>query len=141
MTKVLILGAGYTGSRVAAILNQAGHNVTSIRRSQMDFTRHESIDELRRIASPDALVLHSIPSLECNADVALLQGLEGKAARIVYFSTTGVYGDAEHVDETTPIAPRNPREQARAATEAAVQRGLWQTLILRPAAIYGPDRG
>ena len=88
----------------------------------------------------NCLVLHSIPSLPDNADARLLDAL-GKASRIVYLSTTGVYGAAEHVDEHTPIAPRNPREQARADTEAAVASGPWQSLILRPAAIYGPDRG
>lgn len=141
MAKVLILGVGYTGSRVAAILTRSGHDVTAIRRSQIDFTQPHAIHDLRQLTPLESVVLHSIPSLANHADAALLQGLEGKATRVVYLSTTGVYGAATHVDEATPIAPRTGREQARADTEAAVQRGPWQSLVLRPAAIYGPDRG
>lgn len=87
------------------------------------------------------MVLHSVPSLAGGGDRKLLEGLRGKAARVVYLSTTGVYGDQERVDETTPVGPRNERERARVATEEAVQAGDWETLILRPAAIYGPGRG
>lgn len=112
-----------------------------LRRSQIDFTVDHAVEQLHSLAPAGCLVLHSIPSLPGNADATLLDGLRGKAKRVVYLSTTGVYGDVEHVDEHTPIAPRNPREQARAATEAAVLAGPWQSLILRPAAIYGSGRG
>ena len=67
--------------------------------------------------------------------------MRGKARRVVYLSTTGAYGGTSEVDELTPVAPRNPREQARVDTELAVQQGPWESLILRPAAIYGPGRG
>ena len=136
-----MLGCGYTGRRVAGRLIARGLRVTQIRRAQVDFTAPGALERLAALAEPDCVVLHSVPSLEANADATLLQGLQGKARRVVYLSTTGVYGDAHLVDETTPIAPRNAREQARANTEAAVQSGTWSWLILRPAAIYGPDRG
>ena len=64
-----------------------------------------------------------------------------RVSRVVYISTTGVYGDAHDVDETTAVSPRNEREQLRVDEERAVQAGNWSSLILRPAAIYGPDRG
>lgn len=137
----LILGAGFTGSRVAARLQARGLGVTAIRRAQIDFTQPGSTELLERIAEPGCILLHSVPSLDNNADAALLAGLQGKAERVVYLSTTGVYGDAHVVDEHTPRAPRNPREQARAQTEQAVEAGPWASLILRPAAIYGPGRG
>lgn len=141
MSPILILGCGYTGSRVASILRANGHEVLALRSAQIDFTRPEAFEQLSSFAPPNSLVLHSIPSLPGNADALLLKALEHKTQRIVYLSTTGVYGAAEHVDENTPIAPRNPRELARAATEAAVSSGPWTSLILRPAAIYGPGRG
>lgn len=134
------MGAGYTGSRVASILSAQGRKVLTLRSRDIDFTHPESASQLFPRVEENCLVLHSIPSLPDNADARLLDAL-GKASRLVYLSTTGVYGAVEHVDEKTPIAPRNPREQARADTEAAVARGPWQSLILRPAAIYGPDRG
>ncbi len=138
---IVILGAGYTGSRVARLLQSAGHPVQALRRADLDFTLPEAPALLAALAPPGCTVLHSVPSLPDLADARLLEGLHGKAQRVVYLSTTGVYGAATFVDEQTPIAPRNPREQARAATEAAVASGPWSSLILRPAAIYGPDRG
>ena len=141
MSSILILGCGYTGSRVAALLRAKGHDVLPIRRAQIDFNLPSSVPDLADIAPANCIVLHSIPSLPDNADALLLKALEQKAQRIVYLSTTGVYGAAELVDENTPVAPRNQRELARAATEAAVSSGPWQSLILRPAAIYGPGRG
>lgn len=141
LSSILILGCGYTGSRVAALLRAKGHEVLPIRRAQIDFTLPSSVPDLADIAPANCIVLHSIPSLPGSADALLLKALEQKAQRIVYLSTTGVYGAAELVDENTPVAPRNQRELARAATEVAVSSGPWQSLILRPAAIYGPGRG
>jgi nucleoside-diphosphate-sugar epimerase len=67
-------------------------------------------------------------------------------ARIVYFSTVGVYGDAggEWVDETSPLRATTPRARARVAAEAE-----WRAFgdetgvavdILRLGGIYGPGR-
>lgn len=137
----LILGAGYTGGRVARLLANSGRRVTALHRTDIDFTTPGAVDRLRAIAPADCTVLHSIPSLAGAADAALLAGLAGKARRVVYLSTTGVYGAATTVDAATPAAPRTEREWARVRTEQAVQAGAWQALILRPAAIYGPDRG
>lgn len=141
MEPFLILGAGYTGERVARILEAAGEVVMRIRSGDLDLSQPESVSRLESIAPDNCVVLHSIPSLPERADAKLLEALKGKARRIVYLSTTGVYGAARDVDEHTAIAPRSERELARAATEAAVRSGPWESLILRPAAIYGPDRG
>lgn len=138
---VLILGAGYTGSRVARNLRDLGYAVDALHSSDIDFIRPQAVGQLAMRAQEGCVVLHSVPSLEGGADARLLEGLRDKARRVVYLSTTGVYGGAEWVDETTPVAPRNPREQARATTEEAVLNGPWEALVLRPAAIYGPGRG
>jgi nucleoside-diphosphate-sugar epimerase len=45
------------------------------------------------------------------------------------------------VDETTPAAPLSAPARLRLDAERAVQSGAWSSLILRPAAIYGPGRG
>ncbi len=137
----LILGCGFTGTRVAGRLRAEGLAVTTVRRAQIDFTELDALQKLAALALAECTVLHSIPSLPGGADGRLVSVLEGRARRVVYLSTTGVYGDATHVDETTRVMPRNPREQARVDTERAVSSGPWQSLILRPAAIYGPGRG
>ncbi len=141
MSEFVILGAGYTGSRVATNLRAAGHQVLALRSADLDFTLPHSPQKLAALLPAGCTLLHSVPSLPDAADRLIIQAFAGKVLRCVYLSTTGVYGDADLVDENTPIAPRTEREQARAATEAAVRSGLWSSLILRPAAIYGPDRG
>jgi nucleoside-diphosphate-sugar epimerase len=72
---------------------------------------------------------------------ALAPLFTGRAARLVYLSTTGVYGDAFEVNESTPVAPRHRREVLRTEEEQAVLAGPWKGIVLRPAAIYGPGRG
>ncbi|MEP6535869.1 MAG: hypothetical protein ABJF23_11160, partial [Bryobacteraceae bacterium] len=72
---------------------------------------------------------------------SLLASLRGAPSRIVYLSTTGVYGRIRDVDYHTPSNPQSRREQARVDAENAVSSGPWSSLILRPAAIYGPGRG
>jgi len=90
-------------------------------------------------------VLHSIPLVRQDDRLVepspALSPLLERAARVVYLSTTGVYGAQHHVDETTLPAPTTPREALRVAEEQRVQRSCPSTLILRPAAIYGPGRG
>lgn len=134
---ISILGAGYTGARVARILREWGHAVQALRRADIDFAQEGAPERLAEMVPPGAVVLHSIPTLAGNADAHLLQGLYGKAVRVVYLSTTGVYGGATHVDEHTPPVEGHERMM----TERAVAQGPWSSLILRPAAIYGPDRG
>ncbi len=141
MSSFLILGAGFTGSRVAQILASQGHHVLALRRAQIDFTLPSAPSQLEALAPPACIVLHSVPSLPDLADAYLLRGLHGKARRVVYLSTTGVYGNQEFINEHSSILPATDRELHRAQTEAAVQSGPWSSLILRPAAIYGPHRG
>jgi len=147
----LILGAGYTGRRVAQALRQLGRTVLEFRTHAHDTALPFDIldpathHHLTQAVSPGARVLYSLPVLRTPAGyqpttptaAPLLSG----AARVVYLSTTGVYGDVHHVDETTPPAPRHERESLRLEEERTLAAGPWSNLILRPAAIYGPGRG
>jgi nucleoside-diphosphate-sugar epimerase len=111
-----------------------GAEVVATNRSTFDVGRPDA-----RLELPDGVVvLHSIP---VRAMPTLAPMLRDRAARVVYLSTTGVYGAALEVDEHTPPAPRTPREQARVDEENDVLAGPWSALVLRPAAIYGPGRG
>ncbi|HTP88313.1 MAG TPA: NAD-dependent epimerase/dehydratase family protein [Bryobacteraceae bacterium] len=140
MSDVLILGCGFTGRRLDARLRARGCNVTGTTRRTLDLEKPGALDALRSMVTPGMRVLHSVPTLPDGLDREAVAALEG-AARIVYISTTAVYGDAEFVDENTPAAPVTDAARARLETECAVQRGPWSSLILRPAAIYGPGRG
>jgi nucleoside-diphosphate-sugar epimerase len=75
-----------------------------------------------------------------------LASVEGLPRRIIYLSTTGVYGDraGAKVDEDTPPAPKTARAARRVAAEHAVREWAdsrkvsW--CILRVPGIYGPGR-
>lgn len=158
----MILGCGYTGQRVARSLLQRGLRVTATTRNPTKFTsvaeagvqlvrldlasEPASLANLNGLTDDDTLVLHSIPLIPLESGIEeptprLLEALDGRFARLVYLSTTGVYGATRDVDEHTPPAPRTEREKLRRSAEQAIARASASSLILRPAAIYGPDRG
>jgi nucleoside-diphosphate-sugar epimerase len=69
-----------------------------------------------------------------------------EGARVVYISTTGVYGDraGARTPETTPVAPRNARAQRRVDAERVLR--AWalaangKVAILRAPGIYARER-
>lgn len=141
MSPVLILGAGYTGRRVAARLKRRGLAVTEVGRAAMDFERDEAFARLAEEAPDRCLALLSIPVLESGCEVTprIVEALAGRAERMVYLSTTGVYGREREVDERTPAAPESDGARLRVRAERAVLAS--GGMVLRPAAIYGPGRG
>src|SRR5580700_5042672 len=140
-SEALILGAGFTGGRVVNLLKARGIRVTATSRATIDFALQGAGEKLRRLATPGCRVLHSIPPLEDSRDRILLEALADRAERVVYISTAAVYGAAAVVDENTPVDRGDTRARVRLETEHAVQTGPWSSLVLRPAAIYGPGRG
>jgi nucleoside-diphosphate-sugar epimerase len=96
------------------------------------------VEDVPRVIERGCRVLHSIPT-ENAPDVRALVG--DAPARVVYLSTTGVYGAAKSVDATTPVDESSDRARVRLLAERDIAAGPWSTLILRPAAIYGPGRG
>jgi nucleoside-diphosphate-sugar epimerase len=161
---VLIVGCGYTGARVADLLLRRGLivHVTATRPERLaplvaagarlhlidvrEPGHLESLAALARSLPQPFAVLHSVPlvtegGVEADPTPRLVACLADRPARLVYFSTTSVYGDIVDVDERTAPAPRLPRQQLRLAAERAAAAGPWKTLVLRPAAIYGPGRG
>lgn len=153
-----ILGCGYTGIRVARRLLARGLEVVAASRRpelldlpgarllRLEVNEPSTLTDLRRALGPGVRVLHSIPLLRTpegfrDPTPDLLASLPESTARVVYLSTTGVYGAAQVVDERTPPAPRTPREILRVQAEQLVLAGPWSSMVLRPAAIYGPGRG
>jgi nucleoside-diphosphate-sugar epimerase len=139
---ILILGCGYTGQRVAKRFLANGARVTATTRNPQrlaslgaeiigtsDFPKH---------FRPGMLALHSTPP---DGPADWLDPLRIKARRLVYLSSTAVYGAASIVNETTAVDEGTERARARLEAERAIAEGPWSALILRPAAIYGPGRG
>ena len=140
--EVLILGCGFTGVRVARRLLAKGHRVLATARTpeKLAGLGVEILDVAAVPARlrPGTLVVHSVPP---EGPSGLLDLLGDKPARMVYLSSTAVYGAAHIVDQHTPIDPGAERARARIGVEQSIQSGSWSSLILRPAAIYGPGRG
>jgi nucleoside-diphosphate-sugar epimerase len=146
----VIVGAGYTGQRVARAL--------ALRREDVVVTRRTDAAALEsaRAAGPhvrgirvdldDPFSLDAIPSraiVVCCAppgrDPSAVRLLADRASRLVYVSSTGVYPPAHGawVHETTPVGPLTESGRARVAAEAALPTSA---IVLRAAGIYGPDR-
>jgi len=146
---VTILGLGFTGQRLARRLLARGVPVQAAVRGDVARFRHLNQPGLRLVDWGNAgelarktRLLHSIPTLpaeETRALHELIQSLE--PVRVVYISSTGVYGAEENVDATTRPAPDDERGERRLEEEGWVAGGPWTSLILRAAAIYGPGRG
>jgi len=148
----IILGLGFTGQRLARRLLRRGEPVFAPVRGVERFRdlAHAGavLSELRLdLPRPAGLPKNSVfvdlvPPLppEENARLhAFIGRLEPK--RIVYVSSTGVYGDHVEVNEETQASPNDERGRLRLDEERWVGRGSWTSLILRAAAIYGPGRG
>jgi nucleoside-diphosphate-sugar epimerase len=144
----LIVGPGYTGSRVAARLD----DVVVFGRS-LEGERHLDLDCDGPPLSglPDRYsVVYPVPPIGDQPDdprlARLLARLPHDPARVVYLSTTGVYGDCDgaRVDESASVCPGSPRSQRRVDAENLLID--WCSgrdsiaIILRVPGIYGPGR-
>jgi nucleoside-diphosphate-sugar epimerase len=89
-----------------------------------------------------AVIIHTIPPLpgEERENVrAFICKMEPR--RVLYISSTSVYGDQTTVTAETGVCPSEPKGQSRVDEENWLKSQPWTTLIVRPAAIYGPGRG
>jgi nucleoside-diphosphate-sugar epimerase len=150
MDSLVIFGCGFTGAEVARQALARGTKVVVTTRSM---ERAAELERLGVAAHADAVlsrerVARLVPrgagvliafAPDGYTDAQIAPALTA-AERIVYVSTTGVYGSARgRVDESTPVDPAEPRAEARLAAER-VYIDLGGT-ILRAAGIYGPGRG
>jgi nucleoside-diphosphate-sugar epimerase len=104
---------------------------------------------LRRLAGLAHYVVHlAPPQTEGQQDrrTRHATAILPERGRVVYVSTTGVYGDCGGalVDESRPVAPRNARAQRRVDAEQVLRawgrRSGGTVAILRAPGIYGHDR-
>lgn len=63
-------------------------------------------------------------------------------ARMLYLSTSGVYGDRRGAwtNECTPPMPASERAQRRLDAELLLRASSWHAAVLRVPGIYGPER-
>lgn len=160
---LLIVGCGDVGMRVLQLL-QGRWRVVALTSSPQRLTALRAAgaipllgnldDEatLWRLASLAERVLYLAPPASAGtADLRVMRLLHvlartGRVSRLVYASTTGVYGDCEGawIDETRAVAPGTARAQRRVDAEARVRlfgrQFLARVTILRIPGIYATDR-
>lgn len=162
--EVLIIGCGDIGVRVARLGQQAGSRVAGLARSEAAAARLRSFDITPLAGDLDDPA--SLAGLPCAGKLVFYlapppgggpydsrmrnfcQALDGAAlpSRVIYMSTSGVYGDCggAWVTEATPLNPQTSRAQRRVDAEMSVQewgkRHAVPVIILRVTGIYGPGR-
>ena len=147
----LIVGAGYTGRRVLSLLPR--DEAAGLTRSAVDTSHETSIHDLDSsdplpIDLPaDYAVVYTVPPGSGDfGRAAFLEKLQPLPRRLIYLSTTGVYGNRHGaiVTETTRPRPENEMSRRRAAAERVLLE--WAAfnsvslVILRVPGIYGPGR-
>jgi len=161
MPDFVIVGCGYVGERLAraltgtvsAMTGSAGRAArlreSGIAALACDLDQLTTDAPLPIETRGSVLIYLAPPPGSGPADRRLrrtLAALAGKPSRIVYMSTTGVYGDAAGatIDEARQPRPTTARSLARLDAETAVRefceaRGIdW--VVLRVPGIYGPGR-
>ncbi len=161
--RLLIIGCGYIGHRVAMrALSQQWevHAVTRQRQSQLASVGIQPI--LADIRSPWPKI--DLPSFDyvlyavgwdrlsgASFQEIYLDGLQNvlagflpsqKSAKWIYVSSTSVYGDlsGEIVNEDTPTKPDEENGKIVLAAETKLRTSIPDSIILRHAGIYGPER-
>lgn len=161
---VFIVGCGDIGCRVARLESAAGLSVAGLARSAATARKLRSmginvvtgdLDAPETLVStpaqPFCLYYFAPPPAHGREDSrvrSLLQALPmgGLPRRLVYISTSGVYGDCNGawIDEDHPSDPRTDRARRRLDAERqlddwGVSHGV-PCVILRVPGIYGPGR-
>jgi nucleoside-diphosphate-sugar epimerase len=168
--KTLIIGCGYVGLPLGALLASQGHTVFGIRRTidadhellakkitpvHIDITDPE---QLASIAPSFDIVINLVSSSKGGLDDYRHVYLEGTKSILrwlskspprayLYTSSTSVYAQADGswVDESSPAEPDSPTSQVLLDTEyeliAAYRETAFPAIILRASGIYGPERG
>lgn len=143
---LVLLGSGYTLTRLALAQARVGRTVIAAtreasRRSELERAgaRVCLLEEALALTEASHAV-HSIPP-DAGLDALIAEALAlHPPARLVYLSSTGVYGTARgDVDEETPVEPSTP--PARGRIEAEARFRPLGAVVLRIAGIYGPGRG
>ncbi len=162
--RLLIVGCGDVGMRILRGLQQHSRppRIYALTRQpeQQDALRRAGalpllgdLDQaraLKRLRGLACHIIHLAPPPANGEDDArtrhLLAQLPGTGIKLVYVSTTGVYGncDGDWVSEARPVRPESSRAQRRVAAERQLRR--WgehsqrRVCVLRAPGIYAAER-
>ncbi len=166
--RLLIVGCGYVAEHFVHLARAAGQTIYALTRSEARFAHLKSIgvqpvlghwlepESLNRLPSVDGLLV-SVPHRAEGAHVDeaaidthavglnnLLAAMPNGWSKLVYLSTTGVYGQdsSDLVNEDTPVSPTRIGPKMAVAGEQWLDNHLSAVrfTVLRLAGIYGPGR-
>ena len=161
---VLIVGCGDVGVRVARLVQAGGGMVSALVRTGAGAERLRSFDimtvpgdlddpvSLANLPTAEKLVFYLAPPPGGGLHDTRMRnfcaaiGAGQVPAKVVYVSTSGVYGNCggAWVTEATPVNPQTSRAQRRLDAETVLRE--WarplgvMVVILRVTGIYGPGR-
>lgn len=164
MERVFIVGCGDIGKRVARLAMAEGAAVTALVRSEENAARLNALgiatveghlddpESLEGLPTRGAVLFYFAPptgggNVESRVRAFCTSMRPGdEPAKVVYLSTSGVYGDCGDmaVTEDTPVNPQTARAKRRYDAETVfrawgAERGV-PVVILRVTGIYGPGR-
>ncbi len=165
MYTIQVVGAGYTGARIARFFAEKKQKVFALTRSPekaeilksqgiqpvlADLTRPES---LQGIPAAHFIVICPAPdeSTDQAYEAIYLKGIENylnaikknpKPFLIVYLSSTGVWRDqaGDLFDETVEPMPKSEKARILFAAEKQILKSGFPAAVLRLSGIYGPQR-
>lgn len=164
--RLLILGCGYLGERVAHVWHGLGRPVTAVTRSASraeawrergwipylaDICDPESLQNLPEVDTVlfavgyDRQGAHSQHAVYVDGLAAVLAVMKQRCRRFLYVSSSSVYGqqNGEWVDEDALCEPTQPGGQLCLEAERLVHAmfpGAGAAVVLRFAGLYGPGR-
>lgn len=163
LPRLLVVGCGYVGKRVASLARESGYEVFALTRTAARARELESQSCRPIVGSwhlPESLaelpefeaILVAIPHRE-EADLGekthvaglanLVAAVGNSQPRFVYLSTTGVFGQCsgEKLNEDSPATPtRLGPKIAVAAEQWITSASVASATVIRLAGIYGPER-
>ena len=155
LSHFVVAGTGYTGLRVLNALpadRTLGMSRAPVASSKREIrTVDLDASSTQEIPLPDyCRLLYSVPpapdSKEDKRLASFLARIQPAPLRIVYLSTSGVYGDrgGELTRESAPVNPCTERARRRLAAEQLLvqwcQHATCELMVLRVPGIYGPGR-
>jgi nucleoside-diphosphate-sugar epimerase len=164
LSDILIVGCGDIGVRVARLEKQAGRKVFGLVRSEEGAERLrgygiepvmgtlDDLTSLDHLPTKGKLVYYFAPPTGGGPFDSRMHsfckavGAGALPDKVIYMSTSGVYGDCggEWVTEETPLNPQTSRAQRRVDAETTLQdwgrKHSVPVILLRVTGIYGPGR-
>lgn len=158
--RILIAGAGYVGARLGELLVARGDEVLGVRRAPsglppgvtgvaLDLADRSALarlsgtfDGLVFCAGPSESRAEAYRQTYVDALASTLDALGGRAARVLFVSSTAVYAqtDGSWVDETSPATATHFSGATLLEAEALLFERRPDAVVLRLGGIYGPGR-